>query len=397
MLSIFSRIIPSKYRKIEHLVPGLLSESEFSDTLRRDILRSDRSLRSITILSFSIMDSDLDHGKELESLVRFANIVNDNIRSSDVKGWYKKNSKLSVSVILYNTNLMDSERVVRILYNGFYNHYNCSNNKVDTILCTMFSYPQVHDENNLSVYIKKFEYEFPNMRFHIDDFLEYNFPTSKRALDIAGSLIGLILLFPLFVVVSIYIKIVSPGPIFFMQKRVGFNKKYFMMIKFRSMHVNSDECIHRKYVAKLIKESSNNKDQCSNIPMKKIDEDDRIIPCGNILRKSCIDELPQLINVLVGDMSLVGPRPAIQYEFDEYQHWHTKRVDIKPGMTGLWQVKGKNNIPFKDMVRLDINYCRNVTFWLDVKILFLTPFVIFSQIFEDTKTEELKSEVVNNV
>ncbi len=169
----------------------------------------------------------------------------------------------------------------------------------------------------------------------IESFLSPPVRPWKRVLDILGALAGLFLLSPLFLLVAVFIKAVSPGPVFFRQKRVGYLGKTFTLWKFRTMNADNDTRTHQQHVSNLIQ---------SDDPMKKLDEkrDPRIIPLGNVLRRSCVDELPQLINVLRGDMSLVGPRPCLPYEAREYHLWQKRRFDTIPGMTGLWQVNGKN-------------------------------------------------------
>ncbi|MHC4456686.1 MAG: sugar transferase [Planctomycetota bacterium] len=214
-------------------------------------------------------------------------------------------------------------------------------------------------------------------------------PTWKRAMDIVGALLGLIVLSPLMLFAVIIIKIVSPGPAFFRQQRVGYMGKTFAMWKFRTMKVGTDTSVHQQYLAKLISAAAHN-DENSTRPMTKLDSDLQIIPFGKILRQTYIDELPQLINVLRGEMSLIGPRPPILYEVDEYLHWHKGRVDVVPGMTGLWQVSGKNQLTFNEMVRLDIQYWRKKSIWLDIKILLMTPLAIFSQIKDSIQNKKLQ-------
>jgi lipopolysaccharide/colanic/teichoic acid biosynthesis glycosyltransferase len=203
-------------------------------------------------------------------------------------------------------------------------------------------------------------------------------PKWKRLIDIVGALFLLILFSPLILLVALMIKIVSSGPVFFKQGRVGYGGKVFTLYKFRTMKVHADVSKHRKYLAGLIRETAGEKERGK--PMEKLN-DPQIIPfIGKILRVTCIDELPQLINVLLGDMSLVGPRPPIPYEVEEYVTWYTGRFDAVPGMTGLWQVRGKNRLTFKEMARLDIRYARQMSLGLDFKILLLTPLAIFYQI-----------------
>jgi len=189
-------------------------------------------------------------------------------------------------------------------------------------------------------------------------------PTWKRALDLVGATLGLMILSPLFLVVGLYIKLVSPGPVFFTQKRVGLARREFTFLKFRTMHHNNPVVEHSHHLKDLI-----NFDK----PMTKLDGTDRrIIKGGRILRKLAVDELPQVINVIRGDMSLVGPRPCIPYEAEEYLQWHAGRFSVLPGMTGLWQVSGKNKLTFQQMIRLDIEYQRRMSLWFDLWIILKT-------------------------
>lgn len=200
----------------------------------------------------------------------------------------------------------------------------------------------------------------------------------KRGFDILCATFFLLFFSPLFLVVAAIIKMVSPGPIFYKQPRIGYAGKPFIFLKFRTMCPAADTRNHKEYLAQLINDESDGSG--TGIPMAKLDHDPQIIPLGNFLRKSCLDELPQLINVLRGEMSLVGPRPPIPYEVKEYNPWHRGRFDAIPGMTGLWQVSGKNKLSFKEMVRLDIRYSRQRSLWLDIKILFRTPLAIIEQL-----------------
>ncbi|MHB8840622.1 MAG: sugar transferase [Candidatus Aquicultor sp.] len=200
----------------------------------------------------------------------------------------------------------------------------------------------------------------------------------KRTLDLAGSIAGLVLLSPLFLLLAVMVKVDSPGPALFSQKRVGRNQKEFTFYKFRSMYANCDERLHHDYMAKLIstgaQESLKGKDGCF-----KLEEDPRVTRIGRFLRKSSLDELPQLVNVLKGDMSLVGPRPAIGYEVEMYEPWHMGRLAVKPGITGLWQVSGRSEKDFQEMVELDLDYIDNWSVWFDLKIIMKTFVVVFSR------------------
>lgn len=201
----------------------------------------------------------------------------------------------------------------------------------------------------------------------------------KNALDFVGAFIGLLVLSPMMLLVAAAIKLTSSGPVFFAQDRVGKNGKIFKFIKFRSMYVNTDDMTHREYVTKLIKGQIANEKRRSDKALFKLQNDPRITRVGRFLRKYSLDELPQLFNVLKGEMSLVGPRPAIPYEVKNYSAWHMQRFNVLPGITGLWQVNGRSRTTFSEMVRYDIKYIRNWSLWLDIKILFRTiPTVLSS-------------------
>jgi len=194
---------------------------------------------------------------------------------------------------------------------------------------------------------------------------------AKRMIDILGSLLALCLSGPLFLIIALAIKVTSQGPVFFRQERLGQHGKPFIFLKFRSMHVNNDLGIHQQWFENFI--SGRGKPDEVTGSFKTID-DPRVTSIGKLLRRTSLDELPQFINVLRGEMSLVGPRPPIAYEVDRYQVWHRRRVlEAKPGITGLWQVRARSRVTFDEMVRLDITYARTWSLWLDLKILLQTP------------------------
>jgi len=198
-------------------------------------------------------------------------------------------------------------------------------------------------------------------------------PVWKRVLDIILSAMLVVCLLPLFLLIAVLILIVSPGPVFFTQERVGYLGKRFNIWKFRTMRVDADPTLHRNQVVREMR---------SEDPLTKLDNshDPRVIPLGKWLRLTGLDELPQLFNVLRGDMSLIGPRPDPIYAADQYQPWHTGRLDVLPGLTGLWQVNGKNRTTFKHMIRLDIAYSRRMSPWLDLEISLKTLPAIIGQV-----------------
>lgn len=199
----------------------------------------------------------------------------------------------------------------------------------------------------------------------------------KRVIDFAGSLTGLVVLSPLFLIITILIKLDSTGPTVFKQTRLGLNGKPFIFYKFRSMLNNSDSSVHQEYIYEQI-HGEEVKATLLHGGEKafKLVEDGRVTKVGRILRRTSLDELPQLINVLKGEMSLVGPRPPIPYEVKMYKEWYKRRLTVVPGITGLWQVSGRSELSFEDMVRLDIAYVDNWSVWLDIKILFKTIWVV---------------------
>jgi lipopolysaccharide/colanic/teichoic acid biosynthesis glycosyltransferase len=214
---------------------------------------------------------------------------------------------------------------------------------------------------------------------------------SKRAIDVIVSVIALILLSPLMLVIAVLIRLDSPGPVIFTQKRVGTEKRMinghhnwkqteFTFYKFRTMVNKANPSVHQAFIEALINHDDEkiNALQNSDSQIKKLVNDPRVTRLGHILRRSSLDELPQFWNVLKGEMSLIGPRPAIPYEVKMYKPWYFRRFEAKPGLTGWWQVVARCSSDFDEMVRLDIEYVDNQSFWLDLKIMLMTPVVILS-------------------
>lgn len=188
----------------------------------------------------------------------------------------------------------------------------------------------------------------------------------KRAFDIAGALILLVALSPLLLLLAVYIKCVSHGPVLFCQSRIGAGAKQFVIYKFRTMRVAQEVDSHRDYVATLIH---------SDTPARKPEYNNRLIRGANLMRSLSLDELPQLFNVLMGNMSLIGPRPEV-LQLEDYEDWQLRRFEVLPGISGLWQVSGKNRLTFNQMIRLDIQYVESLTFGLDMRIALRTLGVV---------------------
>ncbi len=198
----------------------------------------------------------------------------------------------------------------------------------------------------------------------------------KRLMDIAGATVAVVVFSPLFLLIAVAVKLSSKGPVLFRQPRIGQYGQRFTFLKFRSMYVNNSADIHKEYVRKLI---AGKADQKGRDGVFKITDDPRVTAVGKILRRTSLDELPQFFNVLIGEMSLVGPRPPLPYEVEAYDVWHRRRLlEARPGITGLWQVNGRSRTKFDEMVRLDLQYARKQSLWLDVKILLRTPAAVVS-------------------
>ena len=288
--------------------------------------------------------------------------IRERMRTIDQIGWIGSNR---FAVLLPYTGRDGAEKFVRDVRAAVNSHG-------PSLLCEVFAYPDSSRENedqsstNNARNMRHRSYSLATGE--LQSLFTYRIPAWKRVLDISGSIVGLILFAPIFLVLTIYIKLVSPGPVLFKQERVGYKGRLFTFLKFRTMHINNDVSTHKDYLKTLISNP--------DIPMQKLDDKSEnksgYIPGARILRKMALDELPQFINVLTGSMSLVGPRPCIPYEAKEFLRWHRHRFDLMPGITGLWQVSGKNRLTFKEMIRLDIAYGQRVSFWFDVKILLVT-------------------------
>lgn len=313
--------------------------------------------------------------KNTKALRKIASALSASTRETDVIGWYAKNRALGVmfieigadgtsatlSIIVgriteaLRANLaFEQFNRLRIAFHVFPDDWK---KEIDQRPCNPTLYPDVMKREDSSKYLRAI----------------------KRTMDICGSLTGLVLAAPVFLLAAAAIKLTSQGPVFFRQIRVGQYGERFVFLKFRSMYLHNDSRVHQEYVNKLIAGKAEKQPSNGNgAAVYKLTRDSRITPVGAFLRKTSLDELPQFINVLRGEMSLVGPRPPIPYEVEAYDIWHRSRVlEAKPGITGLWQVNGRSQVKFDDMVRLDLQYARTWSPWMDLKILLRTPAAIF--------------------
>lgn len=297
-------------------------------------------------------------------------LLEESSRETDIKGWYKHNR--TIGIIFTEVNDLIKELIVERIRNSIDESLEWEYARKIYIDC--LSYPEDNRRGR--------KIEFKHILGLSND-LSMNCISRnvsfqlKRALDITGSILGIILFLPLFIIIAISIKLTSRGPVFFRQKRMGYGGNEFTLLKFRSMFIDNDDSVHREFTKSLI-QGDNAGSSRDNRTMYKMKNDPRITRIGAFLRKTSLDELPQLFNVLSGDMSLVGPRPPIQYEVEEYEQWHKQRVlDVKPGITGVWQVQGRGRVSFNEMVRMDIQYIRQWSLLLDLMLIIKTPLALF--------------------
>lgn len=290
-------------------------------------------------------------------------------RDTDLCGWYREST--AVGVIFTALQEMDRDSVRAAILAKMRRALSkiMSSALVDRIDISLHFFPEEAD--SAKPQLKSDERLYPDLINRDASTALYH--GTKRAIDVTVSLALLILLSPLLALIAILIKASSDGPVLFRQRRIGQFGIEFDCLKFRTMYANCDHEIHRQYVKKLIQEAGRSQ------KVYKIVDDPRVTPVGRILRKTSLDELPQFVNVLLGDMSLVGPRPPIPYEIDCYLAWHKRRIiETKPGITGLWQVYGRSRTNFDEMVRLDIRYIERQSLWLDLKLMAMTPYAVLS-------------------
>jgi len=304
-------------------------------------------------------------------LTRILSALSCSTRETDIVGWYRGSAILGVIF----TEVREAERnalqslVLAKLSEALRSSLGAED--VDQIRISFHFFPENWDKPNTSRLSD--EKLYPDL-FERNEARKYRHVV-KRVMDIVGSVVALILFCPLFALIALTIKLTSKGPVLFKQTRIGQYGTIFTFLKFRSMMPANDPGIHREYVKRfIIGEVDSDRSGRSQNVVYKIQEDPRITRVGKFLRKTSLDELPQFINVLKGDMSLVGPRPPIPYELEVYHAWHRRRVlEVKPGITGLWQVDGRSRTKFDDMVRMDLRYARMWSPWLDLMILLRTP------------------------
>jgi exopolysaccharide biosynthesis polyprenyl glycosylphosphotransferase len=354
-------------------VYGFSVAEYFHQVLYLERKRRERSRRLMYLLLIDVMRIPEE---EQDAAVRtIASLLVSLTREIDLKGWYSEGRV--IGVIFTEVNSFDNEKMLQKIKDGLLR--GLPQVLAEKLRFTLHKYPQQQKNDQEEVAVNPVLYPEVKKKYgaRTGAFLV------KRVLDIVGSIVGLIVFSPLFLGIALLVKLTSPGPVLFRQKRMGLYGKKFTFLKFRTMQVNNDPRVHEEYVKKLIAGTVDGGTDDGNgggsrKPVFKITNDKRVTLVGRILRKTSLDELPQFINVLLGDMSLVGPRPPIPYEVQNYDIWHRCRVvEVKPGITGLWQVMGRSTTSFDEMVRLDIKYSREWSIWLDIKLLAMTPWAVF--------------------
>jgi lipopolysaccharide/colanic/teichoic acid biosynthesis glycosyltransferase len=352
---------------------GILSEKAFERQISLERKRSERSGKP-----FLLMKLELENGLRLDNKGKVWDKILSALalstRETDVTGWYKNNSVVGVLFTEFGAedrNSILSTMITRVsgtLRNSL------SSQQFGLISISFHLFPEEwnHDvpqrPTNPTLY--------PDLASR--DNAKKFFCVIKRIMDIVGSAFALVLFAPLFLVIALAVKLTSKGPVLYTQPRVGQFGEQFVFLKFRSMKDNNDDSVHKEYTKQLITgRAQSHSGNGNGGDVYKLTKDDRFTPIGGFLRRTSLDELPQFVNVLKGEMSLVGPRPPIAYEVESYEIWHRRRVlEAKPGITGLWQVNGRSRIKFDDMVRLDLRYAKTWSPWMDLKILLRTPVAV---------------------
>jgi lipopolysaccharide/colanic/teichoic acid biosynthesis glycosyltransferase len=354
---------------------GLLTQQLFTKLLCLERKRTERSRRGFVLML-------LDPGKLLhqknreETLAKILTALSETIRDTDLTGWYKDGEVLGVIFTEVGTDVGRplvntlSTKVTEALYRTL------TVGQINEIKLTFHVFPEDWDDDSPAGPVNSTLHVDLAQGFHRNTMAHH----AKRLMDIAGSLAAIFLCLPVFIAIAAAVKFTSRGPILYRQVRLGQYGRKFTFLKFRSMHFKNDPSIHQQYVKEFITGGKDTEpdDLASPKPYKLI-ADPRVTSVGAFLRKTSLDELPQFFNVLMGEMSLVGPRPPVLYEYECYDLWHKQRLlAVKPGITGLWQVDGRSRVTFDEMVRLDIRYAKSWSLWLDIKLLLRTPYAVLS-------------------
>ena len=349
---------------------GILNAEAFRHMIALERKRSERSRKPFMLLLLDMGD-DLPSERNGRILGKILSALSLSTRDTDVTGWYSNNCVVGVmftEIATEDGSAIPGTIIARVTETL---RRNLALEQFNRVSLSFHVFPEDWKQDG--------EQGLPNPTLYPDlsqrEDARKSFRAMKRMMDILGSALALVLFSPVFLISAIAIKATSQGPVFFRQRRVGQNGNSFVFLKFRSMYVNNDAAVHKEYVQRLIAGKADKQPSSGNGQgVYKLTKDSRITRVGAFLRKTSLDELPQFMNVLKGEMSLVGPRPPVPYEVEAYDIWHRRRLlEARPGITGLWQVSGRSRVTFDDMVRLDLHYARTWSPWMDIKILLRTP------------------------
>lgn len=346
---------------------AMLNPEAFRRMITLERKRSERSRKPFILLLLDM--GDRPSNKKI--LGKISSVLSASTRDTDVTGWYLDESV--VGVMFTEISAEDCASIPGTILTRVTDTLrgNLALEQFNRVRISFHVFPDQWDHEDQGGASNPTLY--PDLSQREDD--RKLLRVLKRTMDIVGSALALVFLLPAFLAIAAAVKMTSEGPIFFRQRRIGQHGKSFVFLKFRSMQANNDAAVHKAYMQKLIagkaeKQPSNGNGQ----GVYKLTHDPRVTKVGSFLRKTSLDELPQFLNVLKGEMSLVGPRPPVPYEVEAYDLWHRRRLlEAKPGITGLWQVSGRSRVKFDDMVRLDLQYARDWSPWTDIKILWRTP------------------------
>lgn len=365
-----AKTVFGKLAEPSYPMPRFLDQELFTTMIRLERKRTERSHRRFILMLLE--SSELLRGNDKQdAFPKILSALSRSIRETDVKGWYK--SRAILGVIFTEIGTADGKSIIHALLTKVTNALSAtlSIEQIKAVKLSFHIFPEQSSEHGPSGPTDSALYP----EHAIDPKRAERLV--KRGMDIAGSLFALVLFAPLFALIAMAIKLTSKGPVLFRQTRVGRYGRRFTFLKFRSMYYRNNDASHQDYVKRLIAGTVDSPQGHAGV--YKITNDPRITPIGRFLRKSSLDELPQLFNVLCGKMSLVGPRPPLPYEFECYDTWHKQRlIAVQPGITGLWQVTGRSKTKFDEMVRLDLQYASSWSVWGDIKILFRTPRAVVS-------------------
>jgi lipopolysaccharide/colanic/teichoic acid biosynthesis glycosyltransferase len=351
----------------------VLPEKAFRNSIAIERKRTERSREPFLLMLVELGPQE----RATDSLVldEIAGVLLQSSRETDVVGWYEQKATMGALFTSLALNDQDLIRTTILTRLSAMLQNELPAGEIERLNITFHFYPDDWDAAQSGGSSDRALY--PDLT-HPENRRKSGLAL-KRIIDVAGSAVIMLALFPLFVAVAVAVRLTSKGPVLFRQIRVGQYGRHFVLYKFRTMFTGSDPGVHREYVTRLIADQAERKPAgAKGDGVYKLTNDPRVTRIGKLLRRTSMDELPQILNVFKGDMSLVGPRPPIPYELAAYQTWHRRRVlEAKPGVTGLWQVTGRSSVRFDEMVRLDLRYATSWSLWLDLKILLRTPLAVF--------------------